>query len=287
MSGCATNYYVRAYATNITGTGYGNSYNVVYAAVPNITTSTPSSITPTSAVVGGNISNDGGCPINERGICWGINANPTILGNHTAVGNGIGSFSTTIVGLLSNFTYHLRSYSTNSTGTTYGEDVQLLTSVPNNLYIGQNYAGGIIFYLDATGNHGIVCASTDQGRSSFGCSGILINGIDSIIGSGLQNTANIVASCAFDTIAPRICSDLILNGYNDWYLPSKKELQLLYTNLYLNNIGAFISQTNIRYCSSTQSSATTLWALDFSNGIWSSGQSKYSTFLPVRAVRTF
>lgn len=118
-----TKYFFRAYATNNKGTGYGDiiSFTTLPATTPILTTSDLTNITHTTAVSGGNIASDGGSPVIKRGVCWSINANPTITDNQTSDGTGNGSFVSNLTGLLSGTTYYLRSFATNSLGTSYGE----------------------------------------------------------------------------------------------------------------------------------------------------------------------
>ena len=121
-----TKYYVRAYATNSEGTAYGNEQSFTTNPVvgATVTTTTPSSLTSTTAVSGGNITNDGGAPITARGVCWGSAANPVATGLHTTDGTGTGTFTSNITGLTPGATYHVRAYATNTFGTAYGADVQ-------------------------------------------------------------------------------------------------------------------------------------------------------------------
>lgn len=119
----ATRYYVRSYATNSVGTIYGNE--VTFATMNGIislSTSTISSFTSTTAICGGIIDNDGGAVVTERGICWGLNANPTIDNNKTSSGVGIGSFSSSITSLAEKAVHYYRAYATNSVGTVYGAE---------------------------------------------------------------------------------------------------------------------------------------------------------------------
>ena len=120
-----TKYYVRAYATNSEGTAYGNEQSFTTNAVvgATVTTTTPSSLTSTTAVSGGNITNDGGAPITARGVCWGTAANPLATGLHTTDGTGTGTFTSNITGLTPGTAYHVRAYATNSFGTAYGADL--------------------------------------------------------------------------------------------------------------------------------------------------------------------
>ena len=95
-----------------------------------LTTLEPSSVTLTSAVSGGNITFDGGSPVTSRGVCWGVSENPTVAGNHTTDGAGTGVFSSNITSLTAGTIYHIRSYATNSYGTSYGNDLLCSTVCP-------------------------------------------------------------------------------------------------------------------------------------------------------------
>ena len=86
-----------------------------------------SSITHNSAISGGNITNDGGTSIIERGVCWNTSQNPTLSNEHTTDGSGSGSFTSSITGLNQNTAYCIRAYATNSIGTSYGSEVTFTT----------------------------------------------------------------------------------------------------------------------------------------------------------------
>ncbi len=124
-----TTYHVRAYATNSTGTVYGEDRTFTTTdGMPQVTTSTVTNITATSAVCGGNVTSDGGVAVVARGICWNTVGNPDLNGSHTTNGNGNGTFSANMTNLTPGTTYHVRAYATNSTGTVYGEDRTFTTT---------------------------------------------------------------------------------------------------------------------------------------------------------------
>lgn len=98
-------------------------------ALPSITTKSITNITSISALSGGNIINDGGTTIVERGICWSTNQNPTINSSHTIDGAGIGNFTSEMNDLLPATTFYVRAYATNSADTAYGNEVSFTTNV--------------------------------------------------------------------------------------------------------------------------------------------------------------
>ena len=125
-----TTYYVRAYATNSSGIGYGNLITFTTLNLPTVLTNAVSNIMENTATCGGNITNNGGTNVIARGICWSTSPNPTLNDNFTTNGSGTGEFTTTLTGLTSGSTYYIRAYATNSFGTTYGEERKLITLSP-------------------------------------------------------------------------------------------------------------------------------------------------------------
>jgi uncharacterized protein (TIGR02145 family) len=120
-------FYVRAYATNSVGTKIADSIiTFVSSKTPPIVTTnnTVTYITYTSAKCGGNVTFAGGASVTKKGLCFGLNENPTIQHDSIAEynGSGLGAFTCTMTGLTDNTVYHVRAYATNSVGTNYGED---------------------------------------------------------------------------------------------------------------------------------------------------------------------
>ncbi len=132
ISGLAANttYYVRAYATNSVGTGYGNELSFTTLnvnTIPVLVTNAVSAIDYTSAISGGDVTSDGGAAVTARGICLSTSANPTISNDTTINGSGLGSFNANMTGMNPGTTYYVRAYATNSVGTAYGNEITFTT----------------------------------------------------------------------------------------------------------------------------------------------------------------
>jgi hypothetical protein len=285
-----TTYYVRSYARNSVGTSYGNvlTFSTNALTIPlGVSTSNISSISQTSAISGGSISSDGGSTILSKGLCWSsTNSNPTTLNTYNNIGTGIGSFSSTISGLVPNTNYYVRAYATNSVGTAYGSVVNFTTNP--NLTIGTAYQGGIIGYIFVQGEtgyvsgetHGLIVSTNNISSGvTWGCSGTSI-ATGTSLGMGLYNTNLITSSCISSSTAAAVCLNYTSGVYNDWYLPSYSELNLLYQNKSI--IGGF-SSTN--YWTSSQNSLTSAWSINFVNG--SFVNTSKSNLIYVRAIRKF
>lgn len=150
----STTYFLRAFATNSIGTVYGAQKTfTTKSGKATITTTAANNVNYNSAVVGGNITDDGGDAITVRGICWGTSENPTLSNSHSTDGNGIGSFTHTLQGLQTSTIYYYRAYATNSCGTTYGTQKnfttksglpELTTTSPTNIAATSAKSGGNI-----------------------------------------------------------------------------------------------------------------------------------------------
>ncbi|MDC3253866.1 DUF1566 domain-containing protein, partial [bacterium] len=176
------------------------------------------------------------------------------------------------------------------TGTVGDPYVVNATSGTCGLSIGDTYQGGIIFYLDASGCHGLISAATDQNTSASWYNGNFIDtrAYGSGLSEGKYNTIMINYYQGIGTSAASVCVNLSLGGYNDWYLPSIEELNKMYKNigqgdaLGLGNVGGFASNF---YWSSTELDLNYAWVQGFLNGNY--GYSLKYGLTYVRAVRAF
>jgi uncharacterized protein (TIGR02145 family) len=131
-----TTYFVRAYATNSDGTGYGEeqTFHTMKTSIPVLTTrATPTS--NTSLLLGGSISLSGGSKITAKGVYWSESPNPT-ASNHV-IDLSSGEFLTTMSGLISGVSYYFKAYATNTSGTAYGKETKVtmpISDVEGHIY---------------------------------------------------------------------------------------------------------------------------------------------------------
>ncbi|RZK64326.1 MAG: hypothetical protein EOO92_27655, partial [Pedobacter sp.] len=135
------------------------------------------SVTISTATVAGTVNSNGGSTITEKGICYNTSSNPTVTNNKIVdpSGNANPNITADLTKLTGNTTYFARAYATNSIGTAYGSEITFTTGNP--IAIGELYGGGMIFYIDGTGKHGLVVATADQSSNAiWGCEGTDIPG---------------------------------------------------------------------------------------------------------------
>ena len=96
--------------------------------IPVLSTTEVTGISQTTAISGGNITDDGDATVTARGVCWCTSQNPVISDSKTEDGNGTGSFTSSITGLEPNTAYYVRAYATNSEGTGYGAQISFETT---------------------------------------------------------------------------------------------------------------------------------------------------------------
>jgi hypothetical protein len=255
--------------------------------VPLLTTSVVSDVTGTKAVCGGDIADDGGLTVTARGVCWSTSPSVTISNSKTVDGAGAGVFSSAIRGLKPFTTYFVRAYATNSAGTAYGSAMSFTTK---DLEVGDDFQGGIIAYYFVSGDpgyvsgekHGLIIAPVNQsdGIQWYNGTNISTGASSFVIGSGNPNTNLIVSVQGAGDYAAKLCYDLELGGYSDWYLPGYVELQKAYTNR--TKIGGLDKKL---YWSSTEQSSGIASSLDFSTSAMVS--SPKNSLCYVRAFRNF
>ncbi|MHA8099864.1 LamG domain-containing protein [Aquirufa aurantiipilula] len=124
-----TKYYFSAFATNTKGTSYGEILNFTTAdyALATVTMEEPKNITYTTVQLTGNVTDEGGTEVTERGFCLNNAPNPTSANIKIVNGKGSGAFSTVITQLKEDSTYYTRSYAINGKGISYGKEFNFKT----------------------------------------------------------------------------------------------------------------------------------------------------------------
>lgn len=303
-----TTYYLRAYATNNIGTAYGNQEIFTTKSLlilPTLTDTTVGVIPDTNfaKVYVWELKSVGTGPIISRGVVWSTSPGPTIDLPTKTNNASITAYWTEINNLTPRTKYYIREYATNAAGIVYARESSFMTLPDvNTVQVGDDYNGGVVFYIlkpsdvgyDLMHKHGLIASKYDNGNSvgytwNNNNSTILVGGTDSTIGIGNSNTIRIVSVYGNGTYAAKSCADKDYYGHNDWYLPSKLELNLMYNNIGrgapapFTNIGGF---QNGPYWSSTESNNLNAYSQHFGTGSTGFGTSKSNAY-SVRAIRQF
>lgn len=233
---------------------------------------------PISAIV----KDQEGNPFEGAIVKFTANNNGSVSQSEVTTGsNGIASVIWTLGTVDESQTMTVTAFKSDNITPLQGSPLTFTSSI--GFHIGQIYGGGVIFYIDSTGNHGLIAAPSDMDTVIWGCYSTLIGGTSTAIGTGQSNTAAIVNGCSTPNIAARVCNDLVLNSYDDWFLPSKDELNMMQP--LQNVIGGFI---NTFYWSSSEVDPQRAYVLFLSSGVWGT-LVKNTTVqeLSVRPVRAF
>lgn len=204
----------------------------------------------------------------------------------------------TIKGLAYNSTYYIKAYAITKDDTTYSQE-QIVNTISNASFsLNQNYGGGFVFFVDSTGDHGLIVAPRDIGRFQWQTINHFIGGTKITIGSGKVNTGII---CEFVKIylgptynffpearaivAAQACDSATINGYSDWYLPSWDELKQFAD--YTKTVNVSYGLGMDFYWTSTESSAENALFLPGANassgGYYSQNKSGYWSVRPMRS----
>jgi len=150
-------------------------------------------------------------------------------------------------------------------------------------------AGGVVFYDKGTFSNGwryLEAAPVEtEFRAEWGAHERDVAGTGTAVGSGKQNTQIIIdrlKQLNENGRAAQLCANLNFDGFNDWFLPNKDELALMYRNLKQRGLGGF---GNNWYWSSSQGSRNVVWLQGFSDG--SQGSNYKNNTFSVRAARQF
>lgn len=281
---------------------YSDMVEAVVPSVPKLTTLVSKSIGPRSAQVTGDIYSTGGFAVTARGIVYSLTPNPDLNDSYTVAGTGGGEFESYLINLLPNTTYYARAYATNAQGTAYGNEVSFTTPAEKTYVIGETGpAGGIVFYDKGSYSNGwrylefapakwYNNGNDPWNRMEWGCYQKAIGGTSTAIGTGLENTMKILDGCDEAGIMARMAVDAVINGYTDWFLPSRDELSVLYSNMEkyqgsqdFRNKHGFLLFT---YTSSSEIDAKSAWGVGFNSGTFIQ-HLKTSVTMSLRPVRRF
>ena len=123
-------YYVRSFAENLVGISYGPEITFsTDAGIAQVTTRAVDDITHEGARSGGTVADEGGSPVNQRGVCWSTSQNPTTNDDCTTDGTGTGSFTSSLSNLQPETRYYVRAYASNNQGTAYGNQRDFTTEI--------------------------------------------------------------------------------------------------------------------------------------------------------------
>ena len=236
----------------------------------------------------------------------------TVIGNTSGTNTGDNAVNTNYSGLV-NYTHptsdgnlHVPATSTTNSGKvlTAGAAAGVLSwQTPNIHYPGELYQGGVVFWVDNTGNHGLICSMIDNSTfiiwtSAAFQSNTVPNGALSDWNGQANTTAIVTQAGAGITYAAGLCdaytnADYGTGVYSDWYLPTIDDLNLLYNakrfvNKALDSDGnaATTAIAKTYYWSSSEYNSNTAWAFNFFLGYPSGTYSKANTNF-VRAIRAF
>ena len=150
-------------------------------------------------------------------------------------------------------------------------------------------AGGLVFYDKGKFSDGwryLEAAPSDQSTDIkwYNESDVTAGATAKGIGSGKANTATIISQQGKGSYAAALCADLELGGYDDWFLPSEDELDLMYKNLQKAGLGSF---TSTWYWSSTGYEGGSAWGQSFDDGSQDFSGKRFYDGVHVRAVRAF
>lgn len=151
------------------------------------------------------------------------------------------------------------------------------------LSIGMSYQGGIIFYIDSSLKHGLIAANSDQSITASWWNGSFVETMATSTIDGASNTSLIIQKQGNSgSYAAKLCRDYKGGGYNDWFLPSKDQLNDLYFKKTI--VGGFSNQI---YWSSSEYGLGTAWVQDFETGQQHLDNVSDGANVHTRAIRSF
>jgi len=283
----ATRYYVRSFAINSKGTSYGAEKNfITLIQTPIASSTTTSTITSSTAILGGVLSSTGGATT-AVGIQYTTNADFTGSYSSTTINSNAvaGTYTTSISSLTPQTNYIARSFATNSAGTSYGPQVSFTTPAPP-ITIGSTYGGGFVFYIFQPGEagyvsgetHGLIAETRDQTTNNPNN-----RDYDNSNWCTWKNSSSLIADPNNHSTEGKL--------YSDWRLATSDELNILYTQLFSQtSLATYRSSFNGNFYWSSSSpvgNSALACTQGFAGGARYCDQNKSNVKLPVRSIRSF
>jgi uncharacterized repeat protein (TIGR02543 family) len=253
-----------------------------------------------SVIYDGNGSTGGSVPVDNTSYKQG--ATVTVLGNTGSLVKVQDGIALTFLGWNTEQTGSGTSYTQNLTFTMGAANVTLYAKWSS--VIGATGPGGGLIFYDKGSYSGTpnwryleAAPASTEFTAQWGTKGTEIGGTGTAVGTGRDNTAVIVAwlndNPEIDARAAQLCDALVYGGYDDWFMPSKDELNFMYARLYKAGVGGFAGDRNSSYWCSSESDYVNAWAQYFYDGRQTSNHNWYDTWSfkdhdkRVRAVRAF
>jgi len=219
-----------------------------------------------------------------------LNYGNSVPGVRDPIYNSENNLKANIASLKKDTLYHFRAKAVNQAGTTYGNDMVFSAEFG----IREAYGGGFIIYLDESGEHGLIAAETDQSEGIIWDNGSnckKTNVTATKLGSGQSNTTRIVSILGLGNYPAKICDDLVLNGFSDWFLPSLQEFDCIWKSLSASdqkyNLKGQFYWTSSEVISIESTQSCYAWAQSIYTGEQANWWSKDNNTPYVRAVRAF
>lgn len=294
-----TTYYVRAYATNADGTVYGQTreFTTRRLNVLTVETNTPQNLDKENrtALLGGRLQGSAAEQVRRKGFLWATYPNPEVNDsgedvNIVRIEERVTQLSASISGLRYGVQYYVRAFAEHDGRVEYGESRPFVLEP---YAIGdRGPAGGLIFFYDEDDRYpdfefmeaapALWTGIRGERRLIWGCEGRLLGSDALDIGGGSANTRRIVQRCSEAESIIEVVNSYSENGYSDWFIPSRAELDLMWINLHEQGLGDFQPEF---YWSSTEQDGDSGWGMYFGTG----NQRSLPKWLKerVRPVRTF
>lgn len=233
-----TTYSIRPYARNSSGYSYGPEIRISTVGLA-ISDLENVAINRLGIDLRGSVGSYGGLAVIEQGFVWGTASTPTLTNSTKILGSNSSNKPTAnipIASLTVGSTYYIRTFVTNSIGTSYS-DIRKIVFLP----LGVLYKGGFIYFVtnEATPKALVVAEFDLADSSEWGCIGDTIKLTSSGINSAANNTGRIISGCAQPDIAARKCRAYSAGGSSSWDLPTTGDLEEILRVLGPMGIGNF------------------------------------------------